>query len=303
MKPVDTILYTLLCRWLRFMGAVCPARRRLWSEWIGRLLFAVNRRHRRIALQNLLMAFGREKTDEQRLGIARGVFVNLVRIVFEIGWYLRSDTRELTKHFTITGLDDFARARSKGKGVLFLTAHLGNWELLPVAALLGRFPVSVVYRPLDNPFLDRFLLESRSRFGARTIPTHRGAMRRIYRELRSGYPVAMLLDQNMDWYEGVFVDFFKHRACTSKGMALMALKSGAPVLPAFLVRCDTRFHVAIGPELPLIRTGDPTKDVEMNTEQYNRVIELYVRRFPDQWFWVHQRWKTRPYQPWPRGAA
>ena len=285
------------------MGTVSPAGRRFWAARIGRLLFAVDRKHRRIALHNLQMAFGREKTPEECVTIAKGVFENLVRMIFEIGWYQRSGADDFSKCFTLSGLDEFHSARAKGKGVLLLTAHFGNWELLPIAAFLGQIPVRYVYRPLDTPFLERFFRESRSRFGARMIPTRRGAMRQIYKELRHGYPVAMLMDQNVDWYEGVFVNFFNHRACTNTGMALLALKSGAPVVPGFLIRTDKGFHVVFGPELPCIRTGDLTKDVELNTEQYNRVIELYARRFPDQWFWVHQRWKTRPYQPWPRTSG
>lgn len=300
MKPLDRIFLACLMGCLRTMGNVSPAGRRFWSGLIGRLLFALDRKHRRIAICNLSKAFGQEKTPEECVAIARAVFENLVRMIFEIGWYWKNDLDELIKPFTLSGLEDFHRALAKGKGVLALTAHFSNWELLPIAAHLGRLPVRIVYRSLDTPFLDHFFRESRTRFGARTIPSRRGAMRQIYTELRRGYPVAMLMDQNVDWYEGAFVDFFNRRACTNTGMALLALKSGAPVVPTFMIRTDRGFHVAFGPELPLIRTGDATKDVELNTEQYNRVIEMIVRKFPDQWFWVHQRWKTRPYQPWPR---
>jgi KDO2-lipid IV(A) lauroyltransferase len=108
------------------------------------------------------------------------------------------------------------------------------------------------------------------------------------------------MDQNVDWYDGVFVDFFGHRACTNKGLARLALKTEAPVLPVFIVREGSLYRAEIGPEVPLIKTGDKTKDVEANTQQYNDVIEAFVRRYPDQWFWVHQRWKTRPYKPWPK---
>ena len=108
------------------------------------------------------------------------------------------------------------------------------------------------------------------------------------------------MDQNFDWYEGVFVDFFGRKACTNKGMALLALKTESPVIPMFLVRERSRFKVIFEPEVPLIRTGDKTKDIEANTQQYNEVIEKIVRRYPEQWFWVHQRWKTKPFQPWPQ---
>jgi KDO2-lipid IV(A) lauroyltransferase len=125
-------------------------------------------------------------------------------------------------------------------------------------------------------------------------------MRRILQVLGRGEAVAMLMDQNFDCHEGVFVEFFGHRACTNKGLALLARHTRAPVVPVFLLREGQTFVAEIGPELPLIRTGDKTKDLEANTQRYNQVIEAVVRRHPEQWFWVHQRWKTRPYHPWPK---
>ncbi|MFZ1984074.1 MAG: lysophospholipid acyltransferase family protein [Desulfatitalea sp.] len=300
MMTLDQILYSAVCLLFRILGSLPKGVRRTLAIFLGRLIFAVDRKHRRIALQNLQRAFGREKSAAERFAIARRVFENMFHLIFEIGWSHRLHPNQFAKHFSISGLEDYQRAMDRGKGVLVLLAHFGNWELWPIVGYLGQMSARVVYRPLDTPFLDRFFKESRSRYGSQPIPTHRGAMRQIFKELKRGYPVAMLMDQNVDWYEGVFVDFFNRRACTNTGMALLALKSGAPVVPAFMIRTPTGFHAAFGPELPLLQTGDPTKDVELNTAQYNRVIELYARRFPDQWFWVHQRWKTRPYQPWPR---
>jgi Kdo2-lipid IVA lauroyltransferase/acyltransferase len=301
MNKVDQILYRAVCRWFRFLGGLPQGLRHASAIFFGRLLFVIDRKHRRIALQNLKRALGREKSDTERFAIARRVFENLFHLVFEIGWLRQVPIDELPRHFSLSGEDNCRRALDKGKGVLCLTAHFGNWELLPIVAFMARIPAHIVYRPLDAPFLDRFFKENRTRYGAGAIPSRpRGAMRKIYKELKRGNLVAMLMDQNVDWYEGVFVDFFNHRACTNTSMALLALKSGAPVVPVFLIRTPNGFHAVIEPELPLIQTGDRTKDVELNTQQYNRVIELYARRFPDQWFWVHQRWKTRPYQPWPR---
>ena len=301
MKKVDQILYRAVCRFFRLLGGLPEGLRHASANFLGRLLFLLDRKHRRIVLQNLERAFSRDKSEVERFAIARRVFENLFHLVFEIGWLRHVSTDELPRYFSLSGTDHCRRAMDKGKGVLCLTAHFGNWELLPIAAHLARIPARIVYRPLDATFLDRFFRENRTRFGAETIPSRpRGAMRRIYRELKRGNTVAMLMDQNVDWYEGVFVDFFNQLACTNTGMALLALKSGAPVVPVFMIRTPAGFHVVIGPELPLIQTGDRTKDVELNTQQYNRVIELYARRFPDQWFWLHQRWKTRPYQPWPR---
>lgn len=303
MRSLDRLLYKAVRTAFRYLGSLPEWLRHACAVQLGHLLFAIDLKHRRIALQNLELAYGHEKSPAQRLAIARRVFENLFHIVFEIGWALRLPAEQLSRYFSVWGLEHYHRASAKGKGVLLLLAHFGNWELWDIGQHLAKISARVVYRPLDAPFLDRFFLESRTRFGTITIPTHRGTMRRTYMELRKGHAVAMLMDQSVDWYEGVFVDFFNHRTCTSTGMALLALKSGAPVVPAFMIRTAKGFHAVLGPELPLIRTGDRTKDVELNTQQYNRVIEAYVRRFPDQWFWVHRRWKTRPYQPWPRTTS
>jgi KDO2-lipid IV(A) lauroyltransferase len=159
------------------------------------------------------------------------------------------------------------------------------------------YPVDIIYRPLDFRPLDKFFVELRTQFGGNLIPKGR-SMRRILKILQEGKPLAFLMDQNVDWYEGVFVEFLGRPACTNKGLALLALATEAPVVPIFLVREASYFRVEIGPEVPLVKTGDKTKDIETNTQKYNEVIEAMVRRYPDQWFWVHQRWKTRPYKPW-----
>ncbi len=145
----------------------------------------------------------------------------------------------------------------------------------------------------------RFFFALRTRFGAGLIPNAH-AMRKILRQLKNGHVVAMLMDQNVDWYEGVFVEFFNHRACTNKGFALLALKTRAPVVPIFMVRNQNRFIIEFCAELELVQTGDRTHDIEANTLRYNQAIEAVIRRYPDQWFWVHQRWKTRPFCPWPK---
>lgn len=266
---------------------------------LGRLFFCVDKRHRNIALDNLRLAFGREKTADEIQALAEKVFQNLGRILFEIGWALRLDPDDFGRFFSISHLSYLKAAYKKGKGVLILTGHMGNWELLTVIGSMMGHPTNIVFRPLDFLPLNRFFEQFRGRFGARLIPSQ-WAMAGILRSLKRGELVAVLLDQNVDWYQGVFVDFFKTPACTNKGLALLALKSGAPVVPMFLIRDGNRFRAEVGKEIPLIKTGDQTKDVEANTQHYNEAIEAIIRQYPDQWFWVHQRWKRRHYDPWPR---
>lgn len=267
---------------------------------LGTLSFRLAKRHRYIAVENIYRAFGQSKTKEQIQTIGRQVFINLWRIVFELGWSLTLPKSQYKNHFTISGLSVFQKAQAKGKGVLLLGAHFGNWELLPLVGHIADIPLGIVYRPLDAPFLDALIRNLRSRYGGHPIPNTKGAMRRIFKSLRRGGAVGLLMDQSADWYDGVFVDFFNRGTFTNSGMALLALKSGAPVVPLFLVREANGFRAIFGPELPLIRTGDRTKDIEANTQQYNWVVEAYARMFPTQWFWVHRRWKNPPFWPWPR---
>lgn len=265
---------------------------------IGHLWFLADRRHRDITVNNLTHAFGHEKNAYEIRKTAKDVFKNLGQILFEIGWSLHLGTKDFNKYFHIRGLSNYATAYEKNRGVLALTAHMGNWELLSFIAAMTGYPINIVFRPLDFQPMNQFVMKLRTRFGAKLIPAAH-SMRKILKVLRQGEVVVLLLDQNVDWYNGVFADFFGRRACTNQGLALLALKTEAPVVPVFLVREDSGFMAEFGPELPLIKTGDKTKDVEENTRQYNQAIEAFVRRYPEQWFWVHQRWKTRPYQPWP----
>jgi KDO2-lipid IV(A) lauroyltransferase len=270
------------------------------GKFLGRALFLADRKHRKIALNNMTHAYGHEKPPHEIRILARQVFENLGKMLFEIAWFWRLDRRDFHKHFGIDGLSHYTNALKRNKGVLILTAHVGNWELMTVLSAMSGHPVNIIYRPLDFRPLDKFLANLRTQFGGDLIPKNR-SMRRILTSLKRGEAIGFLMDQNVDWYDGVFVEFFGRRACTNKGLALLALKTEAPVIPLFLVREGSGFRVEVGPEVPLVKTGDKTKDVEANTQQYNKVIEEIVRRYPDQWFWVHQRWKTRPCKPWPRG--
>ncbi|MDM8523411.1 lysophospholipid acyltransferase family protein [Desulfococcaceae bacterium HSG8] len=259
---------------------------------MGRLLFIADAKHRKIAMRNLTYAL--DTTPSQVKKISIEVFENMGKIIFEMAWSLGLDEKRLFRYFNIRGLSHIRDAYEKGRGVLILTAHFGNWELLSVIGAIIGYPLSIVYRPLDFKPMDQFILDFRGRFGGEFIPKKK-SMRRVLRSLKRGQLITLLMDQNVAWYEGVFTDFFGHRACTNKGMALLALKTEAPVVPVFLMREKSGFTAHFLPEVPLIKTGDRTRDVEENTQEYNNVIESFVRQYPRQWFWVHQRWKTRPF--------
>lgn len=294
--------YDIICfvieKFLRVLGLLPRSWASRTGSSLGHMAILMDRKHRKIVYGNLSSAFGDTKTSAEIRLLARQVFENLGKLMFEIGWALRLERKQFERHFRLVGLSNLQAAFKKGKGVLALTAHVGNWELLTNIAAMTGYPLSIVVRPLDFGPLEAFFTAFRTRFGGNLIPT-KYSMRAVLRSLKKRHMVAMLLDQNVDWYDGVFVHFFGRLACTNKGMALLAMKTEAPVVPVFLVRDKLGFRAEFGPEIPLVKTGDKTKDIEMNTQQYNDVIETFIRRYPDQWFWVHQRWKTRPYRPWP----
>ena len=274
-----------------------------WSTRIanalGEVWYLLDRRHREVALSNLARAYADEKNIFELRAMARRSFKGMARIPFEIGWSLRLNKEEILRHCTINGLIYLRQAHAKGKGVLVLTLHIGNWELLPISFISNGFNVTMVYRPLDFPPADRFFFSYRRRFGGNPIPKKK-SMRQILKALKRQHCVGILLDQDSGLTAGVFADFYGHPACTNKGLALLALKTEAPVIPAFLVRRGMRFEIHIGPEIPLIRTDRKEEELQANTRQYNRVLENIIRQYPEQWLWVHRRWKNRPTQ---RGAG
>ncbi len=297
MNAFENIITALVSMLFRLIGLLSPSSVNAVTGMLAALWFRLDRKHRHIAIDNLTRAFGQEHSESEIRALALNVFKNISRILFEIGMSNYLTSSDLRRCFEIRGVQHIRAALARGRGVLVLTAHLGNWELMPAVSPILGIPVHVLYRPLDFKALDTFFVRLRSRFGANLIPAAHG-MRKILRSLRHGEAVVMLMDQNVDWYEGVFVDFFGHRACTNKGLALLAMKTGAPVAPVFLVRERNRFVAEFCEEIPLVQTGDRTQDIEANTLRYNQAIEAAIRRHPDQWFWVHQRWKTRPYCPW-----
>ncbi len=289
---MEAMLYKIISGFFSVIGLIPQGAAIRIAGFLGRVWFVVDKRHRDVALQNLTHVFGTEKNAVQIRKLARQIFCNLILIIFEIGWLMRKRVKDFPKYFHVHGLHYLKAAHKKGKGVLVLTGHMGNWELMSMAAAMLGYPLSAIYRPMDFKPLDRFFIDLRGRYGTTLYPK-KNAMRPILRGLKKGELVGILLDQKTNVKSGVFVDFFNRKACTNKGLALIALRTQTPVVPLFLLREKDGFRVEIGPEVPVIRTGDKEKDIRINTRQYNRVIEDVIRRYPDQWFWVHRRWKTK----------
>lgn len=193
-------------------------------------------------------------------------------------------------------MDHCREALKRNRGLLMFGAHFGNWELEAVAFAHLMQPVVVIYRPLDSNLLDNLVLRVRSSGG--NIPLAKDkAMRSMLRHLKNNDVLGILIDQNVASYEGVFVDFFGRPACTTDGLALLALHTKAPVLPGYMVRlADGKYRLIIGEEVTIVQTGDRDADIAVNTQNFTRIIENMIRQYPDQWLWVHQRWKTKPWQ-------
>ena len=260
---------------------------------LGRLFYLADRRHRRIAFGSLKAALGAQRSDPELWRIARGVFENLGRSVVEFVWIQKGSPDALMRRTTFEGMEHYDAAVREKKGVFILTAHFGNWEWMATALSIMRKPIAVVARPLDNPLLNEMINAWRERYGNRVL-NKRTAAAEIMRRVKAGETVGVLLDQNTAAGEAVFVDYFGKPAATHKGLAILALRTGAPLVPAFIVREGDRHRVMFGKPLEISRTGDLERDIRETTALFTRTIESCVRRYPDQWLWVHRRWKTQP---------
>ena len=193
------------------------------------------------------------------------------------------------------GLEHYLEAQKRGKGVLVLTGHLGAWELSSFYHSLMGYPMGMVIRRLDNRLLDEFVNGIRCMHGNRVL--HKDDFARgLLKAMHAGDTVGILMDTNMTPPQGVFVDFFGRKACTGSGLARVALKTGAAVLPGFMLwePGESRYVLHFGRELKFARTGDAEADIMAATQQCNDVLEAWIRRYSDQWLWIHRRWKTRP---------
>ena len=220
--------------------------------------------------------------------------MNLVSTFVEVCRYQSLRKTPIQGLVDFEGVPRVGKAKEAGRGVILITAHLGSWELGALAAPLIGYPLQVVFRPFDNPYMDRWVAQVRSSTWNQGIPK-RNALRGVLSSLRNGDIVVVLMDLNTMRGEGVFVDFFGKSASTSCAPALLAMRTGAAVFPILTLRQgNRRLKVVVGEELPLPRSGNLQKDLVDNTAHFTRVLEEYIRQHPEQWFWPHERWKTRP---------
>lgn len=276
------------------IGALPRPLARSFCQGIGMLVCAVHGRLRKVGLRNLDLAFP-EKSRKEKLQILWGLFHGLGRQLAEFALFPRYNKENVSQIAVYDGFQNFAEARSRGKGVLFLTAHFGGWEIGSFVHSLNGNPMNIVVRPLDNPLVDAFVDRYRTLHGNHTFGKQDFA-RGLLTSMKRGEVVGILMDTNMTPPQGAFVDFFGVPACTATGVARVALHTGAAVLPAFTVWDNElgKYKIRFDPPLQMVKTGDDEADVIANTALFTRVIETYARRYPEQWLWVHRRWKTRP---------
>jgi KDO2-lipid IV(A) lauroyltransferase len=279
---------------LRLLGLLPRRVARTAGATVGALAYHLLARLRGVGETNLRLAFP-DMPVEEREKILRMEYRNL-------GWQLaefcqmRRYPPENTRDFIrYDGLEKYLAARDRGQGVLIVTGHLGAWELSSYYHSLMGHPMGMVIRRLDNELVDRLVNGIRCRHGNKVL--HKDDFARgLLASMRKGETVGILMDTNMTPPQGVFVDFFGHAACTASGLARVALRTGAAVLPGFLLweESEQKYVLRFGDELKLVRTGDDDADAEANTQLFTAAIEQYVRRYPEQWLWLHRRWKTRP---------
>jgi KDO2-lipid IV(A) lauroyltransferase len=270
---------------LRF--APLPVARRL-ARGYARLLDAAVPRLRRIATRNLAMAMP-SMTEGEHRRIADGVFGSIARLLLSFSRFPRIDRETLSRWVRFDGYEHFEAARERGRGVLLATAHLGNWELGALAHALHGDPMHVVVRPLDNPWIDRLVARRRAACGNRVIEK-RDAARAIFKALAANETVGILIDQNSSLDQGAFVDFFGIPACAGTGFARIAARSGAAVIPAFALWSEDEKRYVVRYYAPI----EMTDSAEEDTARLQKHLESAIRQYPDQWLWIHRRWKTRP---------
>lgn len=262
---------------------------------LGRIVYYLDRTHRRVVLQNLNTAFGKEKSPKEILSIAKRTFQNLGIGAIEFLRIPKMDLDDFKKKIRINGLENVKEIiENRKNGVLLLLSHFGNWELMGVLSKFMDLPISVVVRPIKkNKWLDRMVLKIRESCGIEIINKEK-ASRYIIQSLSKNRFVGILIDQRAKRSECVWVDFFGKKAPTTPALTILAMRTGAPILPVFMVRDGFKKHTLfVEKPISLIRTGDIKNDVKINTQIINNTLENMIRKFPDQWFWVHRRWERR----------
>ena len=268
--------------WLAFFG------------WLGKMAYGFRSRFKDLVIYHLGLAFGKEKSTKEILALSKEVYVMIGKNGGDIlrSWSIK--TREQLEKFVILeGKEHAEKAKARGKGIIYFTGHIGAFELMITTMGLHGMPFMVIGTALKDDRLNDILVQFRAAHGSEPIQRGRETFKLI-KTLKSGGAVGMLIDQDTR-VKSRFVNFFGMQASTPVGAAMMAMKTGAAVIPATIhLGKDYKQHMVLLPELELINTGDEEKDMIANTQVFTTILEQAIRRHPAQWVWMHERWKTRP---------
>ncbi len=294
MKKINhTLQYLIFIFLSSFLNLLSPSLAIRAGRGLGLLFYHVDNRHRNITIENLKAAYGSKLSAVEVERVARNCFQNLGVSVVEMIRWNRMDQKEFVKNISVEGMEHYREAVKKGRGLVFIGAHFGNWELLGILISLLFQKGYLVARKMDNPYLHHKIEQIRTSAGNRVINKN-DAFWEMIKLLKKGELVGVLMDQNVDRREGVFVPFFGRPACTNKGLAMIVLKTKTPMVPIFMVRQPNgRYRIIVKPEIPLVQTGNLKNDIRQNTAHINLAIEEMIRAYPEQWLWMHRRWKTQ----------
>jgi len=265
------------------------------ARLMGRIVFIIDRRHRAITLDNLRMAFGGEKSDKEIKRIARKVYENIVMTGVEALKLDRILNRDNWRRYvSVEGYDRAERIFRDGRGAIFITGHIGNWELNAYMMRLVGYPLHSIAREFDNPLIEKYVSSHRRQLGADIVGKH-GALKKLVRYLRDGEYIGMVVDQD-GGKNGVFVEFFGRKASWVPSAAALALKMKVPVVPVYSRRVGNRFRhtIYVDEIIEPLDTGNRDEDIKRIIEKYSKGMERFIRSCPEQWMWNHRRWRTRP---------
>ena len=268
-------------------GWVVPA-----GSFLGAIAYLILNKERKKAIENLSTAFSKEMTTHEIKRLCRESFQNLGINLIELLRFPKLNRENIDEFVTIIGRDRIDTALKNGKVAIMLTAHLGNWELMAAYVALKDYPTNVVARPIYYEGYNETLVRLRESKGIKVI--YRDDVKLMLQSLKNNELLGILADQDTVKVDGLFVKFFDELAYTPTGPVALAMKTGAPLIPCFIIRENGRHKIFVEEPLPVMTTGDKDKDLLINTEMYSKTIERWVRKYPSQWVWMHQRWKTRP---------
>ncbi len=270
---------------------------RQWGIALGRrlalLYFRIGGKQRKSAMENLTTAFGREKTEKEIYEMAKNVFLHFGTAGIDAIRIPVYSEKVLDEMITPRNFHYAKKRLNAGQGIIFLTAHFGNWELMGAWLASKGYPLRVVATPISDPRLDRLIVDTRNKAGYFNIARGKSP-KEIIRSIRKGHSLGFLIDQDTD-VKGVFVDFFGRKAHTAVGPVVLAARYDIPLMPAFMyMKPDMTYVLEFLPPIRLVDTGNPEKDIIANTQKCSDVYEAMIRRYPEQWAWMHRRWKTQP---------